>query len=473
MASRRDQLHSYQFLLQRVISALVMRETDPAQAPLRRGVGAVFAGVMIAVIVAAGFGVYGIFTGVGSNNWQADGSVVIEKETGASFLYQGGVLHPMLNYSSALLASGKPAPATFRVAAQKLVGVPRGDELGIPNAPDSLPAATDLVNGPWTLCSEPQRDVSGNSTTTTALVVGELPSGGTQLSSDGLLVNDPTTSSTYLIWNAHHYLIQSPGTVAPALFGAQTTPVPVGTAWLNGLDKGQDIAPVPIPGGDKGKPVGGTSGHSVGDIVYDETGQGKQYYLVLSDGLAPLSQLETLVQETQAPQPSQVAANVISSAPKSTQPVNPQSDGATLAPRTPPSLIDVPGGDQASVCTASRGSGDSPTVLVGPDMASVGQGIATGSVSGSGTTLADRVVVPPGKGALVMSTASGQATSGAYDVVTDLGQRYPVSSSAALGSLGYSASQAVAMSASLVTRIPEGPTLDQAAALRSVPSATH
>jgi hypothetical protein len=33
MASKRDQLHAYQFLVQRVISALVTRETDPEQPP--------------------------------------------------------------------------------------------------------------------------------------------------------------------------------------------------------------------------------------------------------------------------------------------------------------------------------------------------------------------------------------------------------------------------------------------------------
>ena len=86
MASRRDQLQAYQFMTQRVLSAFVMRETDPAQSPLRRGVGAVFAGLMIAVMVGAGFGVVGIVTKTGSNNWRTDGAVVIEKETGASFL---------------------------------------------------------------------------------------------------------------------------------------------------------------------------------------------------------------------------------------------------------------------------------------------------------------------------------------------------------------------------------------------------
>ena len=94
MATRRDQLQSYQFLTQRVISAFVMRETDPPQSPLRRGIGAVFAGVMVAVIVGAVFGVYGLLTKVGSNNWKVDGTVVVEKESGATFVYQGGTLHP-------------------------------------------------------------------------------------------------------------------------------------------------------------------------------------------------------------------------------------------------------------------------------------------------------------------------------------------------------------------------------------------
>ena len=36
MLTRRDQVQSYQFLVQRVISALVIRETDPLTPPFRR-----------------------------------------------------------------------------------------------------------------------------------------------------------------------------------------------------------------------------------------------------------------------------------------------------------------------------------------------------------------------------------------------------------------------------------------------------
>ena len=101
MATRRDQLHSYQFMNQRVISAFVMRETDPAQSPLRRGIGALFGGLMIAILIGAGFGVYGILTKVGTDQWKTDGSVVVERESGASFVYLGGRLNP----------APRPAPA--------------------------------------------------------------------------------------------------------------------------------------------------------------------------------------------------------------------------------------------------------------------------------------------------------------------------------------------------------------------------
>src|SRR3954451_5937863 len=141
MASRRDQLHSYQFLTQRVISAFVMRETDPAQSPLRRGIGAAFAGVMIAVIVGAVYGVIGILTGTGTDAWREEGSVVVEKETGAAYVFSQGKLHPTLNYTSALLAAGRPTPPVFRVAAGSLGDVARGVTVGIPGAPASLPKA--------------------------------------------------------------------------------------------------------------------------------------------------------------------------------------------------------------------------------------------------------------------------------------------------------------------------------------------
>ncbi len=288
MASRRDQLQSHQFLTQRVISALVMRETDPAQSPLRRGIGAVFAGLMIAVMVGAGFGVYGLLTKTGSSGWKTDGAVIIEKETGAPYVYQGGELHPMLNYASALLATGGAARAVYNEPADALSGVPRGVMLGIPYAPDSVPDAAHTVRAPWTLCTAATVDGSGSQSLTTTLALARTPSGSVPLGDQGLLVRDPATSLTYLVWHGARYAVAA--SVLPALFGAPT-PIPAGTAWLNGLPRGADIAPLTITGNGSPSPAAGA--YDIGAVLSTQVGTGGvQYWLVLSDGLAPITELQ-------------------------------------------------------------------------------------------------------------------------------------------------------------------------------------
>src|SRR5436305_1358672 len=72
MASRQDQLQSYQFTVQRTVSALVMRDPDPVQPPLRRVTGAALVGVLLATLGLAGAAVYGVLAG-GSGNWRDPG----------------------------------------------------------------------------------------------------------------------------------------------------------------------------------------------------------------------------------------------------------------------------------------------------------------------------------------------------------------------------------------------------------------
>jgi hypothetical protein len=155
MASRSDQLHSHQFMLQRVVGALAMRDPDPASSPMRRIGGALFAGIMVAVLAVAAVGVYGVLRPAPGNAWRAGDALVIEEETGARFVYRAGVLHPVLNDSSALLVLGAAAPVRARVARSALVGVPRGPAVGIAGAPDLLASPDELITAGWTLCSRP------------------------------------------------------------------------------------------------------------------------------------------------------------------------------------------------------------------------------------------------------------------------------------------------------------------------------
>ncbi len=69
------------------------------------------------------------------------GAVIVEKESGARFVYREQKLHPVLNYASALLIVGADRSKTVLVSRRTIDGVPRGLPLGIADAPDSLPAS--------------------------------------------------------------------------------------------------------------------------------------------------------------------------------------------------------------------------------------------------------------------------------------------------------------------------------------------
>jgi Type VII secretion system ESX-1, transport TM domain B len=169
MWTQRDQLQAYRFLRRRAVSALRFGDANSAVAPSRRvGLGTVV-GVLCAVVAAGAVGGYGFLRPSGGG-WRKPGQVVIEKETGAAFvLGSDGVLHPMLNYTSARLLAGGSA-VTTALSARALAGAPRGLPLGIPGAPASLPAAGAPVGAGWAVCAQP-----GGPTT---VLIG-VPPGGT------------------------------------------------------------------------------------------------------------------------------------------------------------------------------------------------------------------------------------------------------------------------------------------------------
>jgi hypothetical protein len=84
--------------------------------------------------------------------------------------------------------------------------------------------------------------------------------------------------------------------------------------------------------------------------------------------------------------------------------------------------------------------------------------VPTTSRTAAGTSLADRVALPPGKVALVRSPPGG------FLLVADVGMRFAVPSAQVLPTLGFGAADAVEVPAGLVNRIPAGPTLDPEAA---------
>ncbi|MFG1901407.1 type VII secretion protein EccB [Micromonospora carbonacea] len=464
MPSRQDQLHSYQFTVQRAVAALVMRETDPARSPFRRLAGAGLASVLVAAIALGGFALYGLFAG-GGTRWRDAGAVIVEKESGARFVYREQKLHPVLNYASALLIIGAERAKTVLVSRRSIEGVPRGLPLGIPDAPDSLPDRARLSTAGWTVCSAApaaERAAAGAEPAAprSAVLIGTAATGGQALGDDAILLRHPD-GGLHLVWHARRYLLRDAGRVLAALAATRQRAVPAAPALINSIPAGADLAPPDLTG--LGQPSPRVPGAAVGDVfLVRNSGGGRQYAVALAGGLAGVTELQAtlLLARTGQGEPEAMTLGRFAALPKlpdlvPTGPAAPPPAPPRLAAADPGALC-VRVGDDAGAGD-DAGVGDVRLGVTLPDLSDSPQ-------AAGGPAVADHVVVEPGHGAVVESVAAPGATGGALCVVTDLGRRYVLADPAVLGMLGYRDVRPVRLPAGLVSLVPAGSPLDPAAA---------
>ncbi|MBQ1024861.1 type VII secretion protein EccB [Micromonospora sp. C95] len=453
MPSRQDQLHSYQFTVARTVAALVTRDSDPALSPTRRLAGAALASILVAAIGLGATALYGLFTG-GGGTWRDAGVVIVEKESGARFVYRDERLHPVLNYASALLIIGVQRPKTVLVSRRSIDGVPRGLPLGIRDAPDSLPPAARLATAGWTVCSmSPTGDGAG---TRSVLLVGAGGTGGRPLGRDALLLRDPD-GRLHLLWQQHRHLIRDTERVLAALATTRSRSVPVAAALLNSVPAGLDLAPLNLPG--LGRRSTRVVGARVGDVlVVRNSGSGRQYAVVLRNGLAGITELQAglLLALTGQREPEQISLGRFAALPQLPDLV---PAGPDAPPAAPPPLA-TPG--PATIC-ARVGDDSRPVELrLGVELPV----LPRAPDRSTEPTTADHVLVEPGRGAVVESVATPGAAGGAISVVTDLGRRYTLTGPEVTGMLGYADVRPVRLPAGVVSLVPAGAPLDPDAARR-------
>ncbi|MEV0002892.1 type VII secretion protein EccB [Micromonospora sp. NPDC050980] len=453
MASRQDQLHSYQFAVQRAVAALVMRETDPARSPFRRLAGAGLASLLVAAIALGATALYGRWAGGGSA-WRDSRAVIVEKESGARFVYRDEKLHPVLNYASALLIIGADRPQTVLVSRRAIEGVPRGLPLGIADAPDSLPAANRLVRDAWTICSSVTGE-AGRAEARSTLLIGRGAAGGQALGEQGLLVRHPD-GGLHLLWRDRRYLLRDTDRALAALAATRQRAVPVAAALLNTVPAGADLGPPPV--GDLGAPAERVDGATVGDVyLVRNSGGGRQYAVAARGGLAGITELQAalLLARTGQGEPEPITLGRFAALPKLPDLV---PSGPTAPPVVPPRLAAPEGGALCARAGDEAGAREIRFGVSAPDLT------AAPRTPGGRSGLADRVVVEPGRGALVEAVAAPGATGGAVCVLTDLGRRYVLAGARVPGMLGYAGVRPVRLPASLVDLLPAGSPLDPEAA---------
>ena len=465
MQSRRGRGQACFFVVGRLGAALTHGNPASPVHPNRRfGTGTVF-GFLLAALLVAIFGVYGLFVPGGDSSWRTAGSIVVTKETGARYVYLDGQLRPVLNFSSALLAAGEDA-TVVAVSRNSLVGVPVGAPIGIPGAPDGLPAADRLDTGPWTVCTSSVSSGGAESVTTTlALGRSDAPTPGGQ----GLLVSGPDHTK-YLVWQGTRYRVDN-ASVVDALGYASAKVLSVSTGWLNVIPAGADLAAPVIPGvGQPGPKINGQPG-VVGQIyeARNPAINSDQLYVLERDGLAPLSRtLAALLLAAPTTQPAYPTGPVVPIAISVAQlagvPVS-ASAGALPSgyPSVPPPLSEVDVNSAACVpLIPSEGGGMTASVVVLPRTV-IGASVAPAGRRIAGA-MADQVAIPADGGALVgVQSAPGAAVRTEY-LVTDLGVKYPLRDASVAGTLGYGQAKVVGVTPALLALLPTGPVLDPAAA---------
>jgi type VII secretion protein EccB len=469
MATRRDQLQAQRFLGQRVHSALVVRETDPEQPPFRRPAAAAFGSIALAVVALLAAGIYGVLNPGGNRSWRSGDVVIVVQETGARYVFVGDRLHPVLNYTSALLALGQSAK-TRTVSRESLIGVPRGPRIGIPDAPDTLPAAGRMLTGGWSLCSRPAADRTGAAADESVLLAGADPGGARPLGDSALLVEVPATGDQYLIWRGHRHRVRQTDTVTVGLALRAETRARVGPALVDILPAGDTIAPIPVrAAGSPSKAVPRRPELLTGQLLVVRTPAGAQHYLVERDRLRPITELQYDIQ---------LAAPATTRAYPGNEPVGIPLSPGTAADARQQSVTSASGAPAPSrrpdftgtgtgpipVCVTYDDNAAVPRIQVGGRLPPSSATIATTGRTSAGLPLADRVYVPPGRAALAEVLPSSEATSGTLVLVTDQGQAHALAGREVLGILGYAGVRPVRLPAGLVTRVPMGSGLDPAAA---------
>jgi type VII secretion protein EccB len=439
--SRRDHLQAYQFSVGRLARSAAAGDATTGEAPGRRANMGSTIGIVLGVLLCGGAVVFGLISPKPTDSWRASNAIVVDANTGSRFLYVDGMLRPVANYASALLAVGQQASVQM-VAGSRLTGVPIGAPIGIPGAPDELPTAAELLPGSWALCLEPNG----------AVAVDLAPTGRTiPAQNAAILVAPPASAGTaapqseYVLWGATKYPVTNRA-VLPALGLGNRDPIPASSAWLATLPTGPALVPAQVPGAGGPGPLIAGLPRTIGQ-VFQTVGNGvEQYYVLRADGLAPITATEAaLLGSVPDSAPAvDLTSSELAAAPFSTD--------RSLLGRLPALLSNAPYSQtNTSLCILQHSPGNAATTqLVTENPA---------ALSGAHPAL-----VPPDRGVLAELPGPQPLTGAAIYLITDTGEKFLIDSTNALDSLGYAGVQIQAVPAQVLAMIPSGPVLDIAAA---------
>lgn len=487
MQTRRDHLQAYQFAVGRLSTALLTGDAARADRPGHRAAKGTVLGVGAAVLMCAGFGVYGLISPKASTSWRSPDSIVMNAATGSRYLYLNGTLRPVRNYASALLILGKDA--TLRQAPAAALGrLPEGSPVGIDGAPDDVPAATALTGAVWTRCLAPtglgasgagtvvpvapasptaaagKATGSGSAaggTSGAGAASGTSAAGGAERVDFAPATRDETVvpadrqalltgpdGRRWLLWDG--VLHQVPDTAALIALGLDgDRPHPAPQDWLNALPTGVPLSAAAVPDAGHHAPAVGGRPSVVGQLFHTTVGGTAHDYVMTTGGIAPIGPTEAALL---AARPGAAAARQVTPAEVAAVRVAGDSPGADLPP-----VLDAPEAAPGTdtLCLRQQAHGSA---------------IGTAVVQAPAVSDPRPVQLPSGAGVLAVDQnqlAHGQSNPQTY-LISDQGIAYPLDQGQAQAALGLGNATATALPTALLAVLPSGPVLATATARLTV-----
>jgi hypothetical protein len=419
VAGRRELIESEDFARRRGVAALVRGDALAIEDVPRRPNAALLVGLVVVVLVAAASAGTAFLSGRAPDGWRDDGSLVVDRETGARYLATGGTLRPAPTLTVALLAGARRDPVLVPHA--RVLEVPVGTSLpddGAPELPPTLPAAPS----PLTACAPAPDQVA----------VFTTAPGGTKRPETGFLARPAGGTETVLVTGGEAHHVDPAALPALGYAPAQVRDVPA--AWLALLPRGGDLAPTPAPG-----------------AVVTTTG-GARY--VIDHGRARPVADDTSARLLPTPARTVPVEQILAQSPG--PPV-----GLRDVPSEPPA---VPAREEAAVpCVV--GGGDAPRLVVSDAATDTTTRAAPERVlGGGGPPLHVTWHVAPGGGALLAPPGFDHTRPAPGDrdegmVLVDSGLGFPVADDEALRALGYARGQVLAIGRPWFALLGAGPRL--------------
>ncbi|SEH82425.1 type VII secretion protein EccB [Mycolicibacterium rutilum] len=446
----RAQVNGYRFLIRRLEHALIRGDSRMIHDPMRGQMRALIVGVVIAVLITGACGVLAFFKPAPS---VGDAQILLSKSSGAVFVKIGDRVHPVLNLASARLIVG--ANENPKEVDDKFLNpLPRGAMVGIVGAPTSIRGADNTAMSSWTVCDNLQTpgvtQVTGTVTRQTAVLANDpVLDGDVRAAEVNEAVLTEAGGTTFLIYDGVRApLDMSNPAVLNGLHLQGATPRPVSPGLLNAFPLVEPITAVTIDG------VGGPSAamgpqHPVGSMVRTVDSRGEQLFVVLRDGLQPVSSATADIIRYGNPDSAGDARDI---APASLAAVPIVHHLAVEHyPAVPPRIV---GADtDRVVCMGwqrSNTAGDATVRLLLGHRLPVpvdAQPVRLASADGNGPAV-DVVYLAPGHGEYVQATGTlpDSQSAGQLFYISDTGLRYHIKDLPTAESLGVTG-----------VRLPDGP----------------